>query len=90
MSRTQQIEQLEQDWQTARWQGITRPYSAAEVVNLRGSLQPACTLAERGAEKLWALLNGKAKKGYITSLTAAQRAQTVDIPFLRLAIQQRP
>ena len=41
MTRTQQIEQLEQDWQTARWQGIIRPYSAAEVVNLRGSLQPA-------------------------------------------------
>lgn len=50
MTRTQQIDQLEQLWQTARWQGITRPYSAAEVVNLRGSVLPACTLAERGAE----------------------------------------
>ncbi|WP_337025521.1 isocitrate lyase [Pantoea anthophila] len=77
MSRTQQIEQLEQDWQTARWQGITRPYSAAEVVNLRGSLQPACTLAERGAEKLWALLNGKAKKGYINSLGALSGGQAL-------------
>lgn len=77
MTRTQQIEQLEQDWQTARWQGITRPYSAAEVVNLRGSLQPACTLAERGAEKLWALLNGKAKKGYINSLGALSGGQAL-------------
>lgn len=40
MTRTQQIDQLEQLWQTARWQGITRPYSAAEVVNLRGSVLP--------------------------------------------------
>lgn len=77
MTRTQQIEQLEQDWQTARWHGITRPYSAAEVVNLRGSLQPACTLAERGAEKLWALLNGKAKKGYINSLGALSGGQAL-------------
>ncbi len=77
MTRTQQIEQLEQDWQTARWQGIIRPYSAAEVVNLRGSLQPACTLAERGAEKLWVLLNGKAKKGYINSLGALSGGQAL-------------
>lgn len=68
MIRTQQIQQLEQHWQNSRWKGITRPYSAAEVVNLRGSVNPACTLAERGAEKLWSLLNGEAKKGYINSL----------------------
>ena len=77
MTRTQQIDQLEQLWQTARWQGITRPYSAAEVVNLRGSLLPACTLAERGSEKLWALLNGEAKKGYINSLGALSGGQAL-------------
>lgn len=70
MIRTQQIQQLEQGWQNSRWKGITRPYSAADVVNLRGSVNPACTLAERGAEKLWSLLNGEAKKGYINSLGA--------------------
>ncbi|THB85587.1 isocitrate lyase [Pantoea allii] len=77
MTRTQQIDQLEQLWQTARWEGITRPYSAAEVVNLRGSVLPACTLAERGAEKLWALLNGDAKKGYINSLGALSGGQAL-------------
>lgn len=77
MTRTQQTDQLEQIWQTARWQGITRPYSAAEVVNLRGSVLPACTLAERGAEKLWALLNGEAKKGYINSLGALSGGQAL-------------
>ncbi|NAS63111.1 isocitrate lyase, partial [Pseudomonas syringae pv. actinidiae] len=35
-SRTQQIEQLEQEWNTPRWKGITRPYRAEDVVNLRG------------------------------------------------------
>ncbi|MEN4832008.1 isocitrate lyase [Pantoea vagans] len=77
MTRIQQIDQLEQLWQTARWEGITRPYSAAEVVNLRGSVLPACTLAERGAEKLWALLNGEAKKGYINSLGALSGGQAL-------------
>ena len=77
MTRTQQIDQLEQLWQTARWEGITRPYSAAEVVNLRGSVLPACTLAERGAEKLWSLLNGEAKKGYINSLGALSGGQAL-------------
>ncbi|WP_337011501.1 isocitrate lyase [Pantoea sp. AS142] len=77
MTRTQQIEQLEQHWQTARWQGITRPYRAAEVVNLRGSVLPTCTLAERGAEKLWALLNGEAKKGYINSLGVLSGGQAL-------------
>jgi isocitrate lyase len=77
MIRTQQIQQLEQRWQNSRWEGITRPYSAADVVNLRGSVNPACTLAERGAEKLWSLLNGEAKKGYINSLGALTGGQAL-------------
>ncbi len=77
MMRTQQIQQIEQQWQDARWKGITRPYSAADVVNLRGSVNPVCTLAERGAEKLWSLLNGEAKKGYINSLGALTGGQAL-------------
>ncbi|WP_455813936.1 isocitrate lyase [Pseudomonas graminis] len=76
-SRTQQIQQTEQTWRDARWDGITRPYSAEEVVKLRGSVNPVCTLAENGAEKLWALLNGGAKKGYINSLGALTGGQAL-------------
>ena len=76
-SRTQQIEQTEQAWRDARWEGIIRPYSAAEVVKLRGSVNPASTLAQQGAEKLWALLNGGAKKGYINSLGALSGGQAL-------------
>ncbi|ERH63783.1 isocitrate lyase [Pantoea dispersa EGD-AAK13] len=76
-NRTQQIAQLENSWLTSRWQGITRPYSAEEVINLRGSVNPACTLADRGARKLWALLNGDARKGYINSLGALTGGQAV-------------
>ncbi|QZY90112.1 isocitrate lyase [Pantoea dispersa] len=76
-NRTQQIAQLENSWLASRWQGITRPYSAEEVINLRGSVNPACTLADRGARKLWALLNGEASKGYINSLGALTGGQAV-------------
>ncbi|MCX0501715.1 isocitrate lyase [Erwinia billingiae] len=76
-SRTQQIEQLTQSWNDARWEGITRPYTAEEVVRLRGSVNPACTLAQLGAEKLWHLLNGGSKKGYINSLGALTGGQAL-------------
>lgn len=76
-TRIQQIEKTEQQWRSARWEGITRPYSAEEVVRLRGSVNPACTLACLGAEKLWRLLNGEAKKGYINSLGALSGGQAL-------------
>ena len=76
-SRTLQIQQTEQAWRDARWDGIIRPYSAAEVVKLRGSVNPVCTLAENGAHRLWALLNGGAKKGYINSLGALTGGQAL-------------
>ena len=40
----------------SRWNGITRPYTAEEVIKLRGSLDIEHTLARRGSEKLWNLL----------------------------------
>ncbi|MEK9494951.1 isocitrate lyase, partial [Photorhabdus sp. P32] len=40
ISRTQQIAQLEQEWKSDRWNGIIRPYSAEDVVKLRGSVNP--------------------------------------------------
>lgn len=69
-TRTQQIEELNKEWTNPRWEGITRPYSAEEVVKLRGSVNPECTLAQLGAAKLWRLLHGEAKKGYVNSLGA--------------------
>ncbi|CDG22771.1 Isocitrate lyase [Xenorhabdus poinarii G6] len=77
ISRKQQIAQLEQEWQQPRWKGITRPYSAENVVKLRGSLNPEHTLAQRGAKKLWALLNGSAKKGYVNALGALTGGQAL-------------
>lgn len=39
-TRTQQIEELQKEWTQPRWEGITRPYSAEDVVKLRGSVNP--------------------------------------------------
>ncbi len=77
-TREQQIKALEQDWATnPRWKGTKRPYSAADVVRLRGSLQPEHTLAKNGAEKLWSLVNGGAKKGYVNAFGAITAGQAM-------------
>ena len=60
-----------------RWEGIRRPYSAEEVVKLRGSVNPECTLAQNGAAKMWKLLHGGSKKGYINSLGALTGGQAL-------------
>ena len=81
MTREQQITAIEKDWaENPRWKGVKRTYSAEDVVRLRGSVQPANTLADRGARKLWSLVNGDAKKGYVNclgALTAGQAMQQV-------------
>lgn len=76
-SRTQQIQQLEETWSQQRWQGITRPYSAADVVSLRGSVNPECTLAQNGAKRLWNLLHGSSRKGYVNCLGALTGGQAL-------------
>lgn len=56
-SRAEQIAALQYDWETnPRWRGVSRAYSAEDVVRLRGSLQIEHTIARRGAGRLWQLL----------------------------------
>ena len=48
---------IEKDWnENPRWKGVKRPYSAKEVVDLKGSMNIEYTLAKKGAEKFWKLL----------------------------------
>ncbi|AFI92174.1 isocitrate lyase [Pectobacterium parmentieri] len=76
-SRTQQVQHIEKEWKTARWEGITRPYSAEDVINLRGSVNPECTLAQLGAARLWNLLHGESRKGYVNCLGALTGGQAL-------------
>ncbi len=78
MTREEQIKQLEKDWaENPRWANVKRGYSAADVVRLRGSVQPEYTLARRGAEKLWEKVNGTSKKGYVNAFGAITAGQAM-------------
>ena len=78
MDRKEQIKQLEKEWESnPRWTNVKRGYTAEDVVRLRGSFVPECSIAKRGAEKLWSLVNGSAKKGYVNSLGALTGGQAM-------------
>ncbi|MDE2202535.1 MAG: isocitrate lyase [Burkholderiaceae bacterium] len=78
MTREQQVAALQKDWETnPRWKGIKRGYTAEDVVRLRGSLQIEHTLAKRGAEKLWNLINNEPFVNALGALTGNQAMQQV-------------
>jgi isocitrate lyase len=60
-----------------RWDGITRPYSDADVRRLRGSIRIEHTLAEMGARKLWRLLHTEPYVNALGALTGNQAMQQV-------------
>ena len=69
---------LEREWQSnPRWAGITRPYSAADVLRLRGSVLEEHTLARLGAERLWDLLHDRPYVPALGALTGGQAVQMV-------------
>jgi len=77
-TREQQAAALEKDWaENPRWKGITRGYTAADVVRLRGSVQVEHTLAKRGAEKLWKLVTTEPFVNSLGALTGNQAMQQV-------------
>ncbi|TKV58613.1 isocitrate lyase [Nakamurella flava] len=70
--------QLEREWaENPRWAGISRTYSAADVVRLRGTVQEEHTLARLGAEKLWDLITTQKFVRALGSLTGNQAVQMV-------------
>jgi len=72
------VRELSQRWTTdPRWQGIERDYSAEDVVRLRGSVHIESTLARRGAEKLWRLLQTETYVHALGAVTGNQAIQMV-------------
>ncbi|TVR57746.1 MAG: isocitrate lyase [Candidatus Competibacteraceae bacterium] len=70
------VEQLKKDWaENPRWKGITRGYSAEDVVRLRGNMPIEYSLAQRGAEKLWQLVNNEPYVNCLGALTGGQAMQ---------------
>jgi isocitrate lyase len=60
-----------------RWKGIERPYTAEDVLRLRGSIQIEHTLARLGAERLWNLLQTEPYVNSLGAMTGNQAVQQV-------------
>ena len=69
---------LRKDWaENPRWKGIQRGYAAEDVIRLRGSVHIEHTLARRGAEKLWKLIDDEPFVNTLGALTGNQALQQV-------------
>jgi len=78
MNLQQDAAVLAQSWQEdPRWQGITRPYSAEDVMRLRGTVVVEHTLARLGAQRLWDLLHSESYVPALGALTGNQAVQQV-------------
>src|ERR1043166_6043950 len=70
--------QIERDWENnPRWDGITRDYTADDVLRLRGSIDVEHTFAQLGAERLWDLLQNEPYVASLGALTGNQAIQQV-------------
>jgi isocitrate lyase len=75
---TKTADQLRKEWdESPRWSGVSRNYSAEDVLKLTGSVQIEHTLARLGAEKLWTYMNEKPFVNALGALTGNQAMQQV-------------
>jgi len=73
---TAEAAELQRLWDSdERWRGITRPYTAEEVVRLRGRIRNDFSFARTAAEKLWALVT---TEDYINTLGCYTGGQAVE------------
>lgn len=78
MTRDQKTQKLEKSWNSdARSRGITRPYTAEDVLKLSGSVQIEYTLARMGADRLWKLLSEETFVSALGAMTGNQALQEV-------------
>ena len=76
--RAAQQHRLSHEWSShPRWRGIERPYSAADVVKLRGTVHIEHSLALLGADKFWKLLHEEPVVGGLGCVTGNQAVQAV-------------
>ncbi|KIL49383.1 isocitrate lyase [Jeotgalibacillus soli] len=76
-NRQEQAQQLAESWKADRWNGVERPYSAEDVIRLRGSVVIEQTLARMGSERLWELVNTDDYVNALGALTGNQAMQQV-------------
>lgn len=79
MSTKEQIQKLEQEWlENRRWKGVKRPYTAEDVLKLRGTYKLDYTVAKLMSETLWNKLNNQDFVAGLGALTGNQAVQEVD------------
>lgn len=61
----------------SRWKGIYRPYTAEDVIKLRGSIKIEYSIAKQGALKLWKMLNREPVVCGLGALTGNQAIEEV-------------
>jgi isocitrate lyase len=75
---TENSRRMEKSWSSdARWQGIQREYTPAEVFELQTSIPIEYSLARRGSERLWAMLNEDSYVHTLGAITGTQAVQMV-------------
>ncbi|AUD14325.1 MULTISPECIES: isocitrate lyase [unclassified Planococcus (in: firmicutes)] len=78
VNKQQQIEELNKAWQEdKRWENIERPYTAEDVIKLRGSVMIEHTLAKLGADRLYRQINEMPFVNALGALTGNQAIQQV-------------
>lgn len=78
MMSNQRVESLQKSWEKElRWVDVERPYTAEEVIRLRGSIDLEYTLATRGSKKLWESINTEEYVNALGALTGNQAVQQV-------------
>jgi len=71
-------DELRHTWRDSpRWRGIQRPYSAEDVVRLRGTIAVEHSIARLTSEKLWRYVNEKPFVNSLGALTGNQAMQQV-------------
>ncbi|KQU63838.1 isocitrate lyase [Bacillus sp. Leaf406] len=74
----ERVMELQEGWERdERWKEVTRPYSAQDVIRLKGSMDIEHTIAKKGSEKLWRLLHEESYVHALGALTGNQAVQQV-------------
>ena len=69
---------LAKEWEkNERWNGVHRPYTSTDVVDLRGSFDIEYTIARKGAERLWDLMHSEDYVNALGAITGNQAMQQV-------------
>lgn len=78
MYSKQNVSELKIDWkENSRWENILRPYTADEVLKLRGKVKIEYSIARLGAEKLWRMLHRQDHVCALGAMTGNQAIQEV-------------